>query len=257
MRLHLKHFTLILLLGILIPFISCAQFHLVIPDLPDPPHLVNDLANMMNPGETKALEDKLLAFEQKTSNEIAIVTVVSLGDLEVSEFALELGRKWNIGKASKKNGVLILAAKNEHKINISPGYGLQGALTDALCSRIIREIMVPSFKSAQFYTGFDEGSNAVMKAIEGEFTNDTPLAKPMPPVIPTLLKILFLIIVLFLYFYFRRKSPYTYVSRRGYRRRDSSWGGGWLGGGGWGSSGWGGGSSSGGGGFGGFGGGGG
>jgi uncharacterized protein len=227
------------------------SFHEQIPDAPNPARLVNDFAGMMNASESDQLEAKLEDFEKKTSNEIVVVTIASLQDLEVDEFALELGRKWNIGKASKKNGVLILAAQAEHRINISPAYGLQGALPDMLCARIIREFMTPAFKKGQFYSGFDQAADAVIAATKGEFTNDTPekgKEKKTPPIF-----IFILFIILLIYLFVRRNSSSTYVSRRGYRNIGGGyWGGGF---GGFGGFGGGGGNSDGG--FGGFGGGGG
>lgn len=218
------------------------SFHEQIPDAPNPARLVNDFAGMMSASETDQLEDKLEDFEKQTSNEIVVVTIASLQDLEVDEFALELGRKWNIGKASKKNGVLILAAQAEHRINISPAYGLQGALPDMLCARIIREFMTPAFKKGQFYVGFDQAADAIIAATKGEFTNDTPeKEKKTPPIF-----IFILFIMLLIYLFVRRNSTSTYVSRRGYRNMGGGYWGGGFGGFGGGGGGFDGGGSSGG-----------
>ncbi|MBK7764019.1 MAG: TPM domain-containing protein [Bacteroidetes bacterium] len=251
---------LILLLCVTYSCLVFAQsehtYHKSIPDLPAVPRLVNDLADMLNEQEETLLEAKLLAFEKESSNEVTIVTVETLGDMEVSEFALELGRKWNIGKKEKKNGVLILASKQDRKINISPGYGLQGALTDMICSRIIREYMKPQFKAGNFYAGFDDASKAIIKATKGEFTNDAKDEQKSVNPFPFALIIIFLVLVFYIFF-IRRNKNFTYVSRKGYNYdRGAPWlggFGGFGGGSGWGNSG--GGSS--GGGFGGFGGGGG
>lgn len=231
------------------------KYHDIIPDLPATAHLVNDLADMLTEQEESLLEAKLFSFEKESSNEITIVTVESLGDIEVSEFALELGRKWNIGKKEKKNGVLILAAKQERKINISPGYGLQGALQDMICARIIRDYMKPQFKAGNFYAGFDEACTQIIKATKGEFTNDKTDDKKSVNPFPFALIIIFLVLVFYIFF-IRRNKNFTYVSRKGYSYdRTSPWLGGFGGFGGgssWGNSG-----GDSGGGFGGFGGGGG
>lgn len=233
-------------------------YHKAIPDLPSQPRLVNDFADMMSNDEENLLEAKLENYEKESSNEICIVTVNDLDGMDVSEFAIELGRKWDIGKASKKNGVLVLASKNEHKINISPGYGLSGVLPDITCGRIIREQMVPDFKNGNFYSGFDNAASALIQASKGEYTSDeVPVQRISPAFV--LLMILFFMGLVFFMFYLRRNSKNIYVSRRGYKYDDDGWGrgGGWFGGfggGGSGGDGWG---DSGGGGFGGFGGGGG
>ncbi len=241
----------------LVGFHTDAQttYHKAIPDLPAIPRLVNDFAEMLSPEEEALLEAKLHNFEKESSNEVTIVTVTDLDGMEVSEFALELGRKWDIGKEKKKNGVLLLASRDDRKINISPGYGLSGVLPDITCGRIIRQYIVPNFKSKDYYQGFDEATSAIIAASKGEFKNDEPKKKKSSGWV-TLFKVLFIIIILFLYFFFRRNSGDLYVSRRGYRYNDGGFpgGGGFLGGGGWGGSGS---SGGGGGGFGGFGGGGG
>jgi uncharacterized protein len=233
------------------------EYNKIIPDVPIHKALVNDLADMITNEDELKLEAKLLAFEKATSNEVSIVTVESLGDLDANTFALQLGRKWGIGKETKKNGVLLLASKTDRKINISPGYGLQGALPDVICGRIIRDDIVPNFKDGNFYEGFDLATTSIIKATKGEFTNDQAQQEEGSGI--GLIIMLFLMFgLIFVFFYLARNRKNIYVSRRGYRY-DDGWsnlprsGGGWFTTGGWGDSG--GGSS--GGGFGGFGGGGG
>lgn len=232
------------------------SFHDIIPEPPNPPSLVSDLGGILSKEEEVQLENKLEMFEKETSNEVAVVTLDTLGYMEVSEFALELARKWNIGKASKKNGVLLLVSKKDRKINISVSDHLQGALTDHTCGKIIRDSIVPEFRAGNYFTGLDKATNGIIAATRGEFTNDEPKKGGT-----SIAKILIILaILLFIIFISNQNRKRTYVSRRGYRNKDDDWGGGWFGGFGGGSFGggsWGGGSSGGGGGFGGFGGGGG
>ncbi|MBK8686206.1 MAG: TPM domain-containing protein [Bacteroidetes bacterium] len=233
-------------------------FHTFIPDPPNPPMLVNDFGDMLSPEQEFSLESKLLKYEQTTSNEIVLVTVSTLNDMEVSEYALETGRKWDIGKAKKKNGVLMLASSGDRKIWIAPGSGLSGVLPDIVVGRIVRNSIIPRFKEGNYYGGFDAGIEEIMAAARGEFTSDETIrAKPIPVWMGVFLIIMFGILF-FVVFYLMSKAKGVYVSRRGYKYDDAGWGGGgWFGGGSGGGS-WGGGSSSGGGGgFGGFGGGGG
>lgn len=232
----------------LLPLVIQAQD---VPKAPNPPRLVNDLANLMQASDAQQLENKLLAYEQRTSNEIALVTIPSIGDYDVQEYAQALGRKWNIGKAKKRNGVLLLIAVKERKINISPGDGLQGAITDAVCSRIIRNTITPAFRNQAYYSGLDSATAQLMRAAEGEFTADPREENNGLPGAEIFIIILFIALIAF--FAFRSPGPYTYVSGRGWTqgRHGGPWDGGGFGGFG------GGGGSSSGGGFGGFGGGGG
>ncbi|MEZ5045473.1 MAG: TPM domain-containing protein [Chitinophagaceae bacterium] len=232
-------------------------YHSVIPNVPNPPRLINDLANMLSDFEEESLEKKVLDFEKESSNEISVVTVDTLGGLEVSQFANELGRKWNIGKASKKNGVLLLISKKDRKINISPGYGLSGVLTDVICGRIIRNHITPNFKQGNFYLGIDEAVDALIAGSKGEFTNDEYQSEEAGSLLPIVFLLLFMFFFFFL-FYKMRNHRNIYVSRRGYKYDETGWGSlprsgtGWFTSGGWGDN-----DGGGGGGFGGFGGGGG
>ena len=176
---------------------SQTKYHKEIPDLPTTPALVNDFGKMLSPDEVLLLENKLLKFEKESSNEVVIVTVESLGGHEISSFAVELGRKWNIGKESKKNGVLILASKTDRKVNISPAYGLSGVLPDVICSRIIREQIVPNFKKGNMFQGFDEAVDKIIGYSTGEFTADEV---PSGSGIPIIFILLFFMLLIFIFF---------------------------------------------------------
>jgi uncharacterized protein len=250
-------FILLCCLMLCLQTLFAQTFERIIPDVPIHKALVNDLADMLSNEDELKLETKLLDFEKTTSNEVTIVTVESLGDLDANMFALQLGRKWDIGKEARKNGVLILASKNDRKINIAPGYGLQGALPDVICGRIIRDEIVPFFKEKNYYRGFDAATTSIIKATQGEFSNDQ-FQQQEGSGLGFVLLLLMLFGLIFLFFFLSRNRKNIYVSRRGYNY-DDGWsnlprsGTGWFTSGGWGDSG----GSSGGGGFGGFGGGGG
>jgi uncharacterized protein len=211
------------------------------PQKPVPPRLVNDLAHMMSGTEVEQLESKLLNYEQNSSTQITVVTIKNLGGYEVAQYAIELGNLWQVGQKGKDNGVLILASLDDRKVNISTGYGLEGALTDALCGRIIRNEIVPEFKGGDYYTGFVKGADAVIAATKGEYTADPKKDKESIPAVGIIAIILGIYFVLWIMSKMGGGGGNgTYMSGRGHR--------GWYGGG------FGGGSSSGGG-FGGFGGG--
>ncbi|MBC7554760.1 MAG: TPM domain-containing protein [Taibaiella sp.] len=141
------------------------------PDRPAPPRLVNDFANMMSAAEQQQLESELVEFERATSNEITIVTITSIGEYDIADYTVKLGKLWGVGKSGRNNGVVILAAAQEHKIWIATGQGLEGALTDFTCGKI-RDKMKPYFQQKKFYEGFSVGAESVLAATRGEFKGD-------------------------------------------------------------------------------------
>lgn len=218
------------------------------PPKPNPLLPVNDYANVLSVSEKQQLSDKLRQYDRESSTTIIVVTIPSIGGYEIAQYATELGNRWEIGRAGKNNGVVILAAIQERKINISVGRGLEGALTDLTSGQIIRREISPAFKQGDYYAGFSRGADAVIKATRGEYKNDDPQEgreKGLP-----IGAIIFLFVIVFLFARFMKGG--------------GGRGGGGIGGGGWmgplilgsGGFGGGGGSSWGGGGGGGFGGGG-
>lgn len=221
------------------------------PPLPNPPRLVNDLAGFMNSQEQAALEQKLVAYSDSTSNEIAIVTVQSIGQYDIADYTVELYNKWKIGGKKNNNGLLILASKDERKIWITSGYGLEGALPDGLIGQIIRDEIEPNFKRGDFYSGFEAGTNALMDAARGEYTAEPKEKTEQGGGIGT---VIFIIIVILIFLAASRggggggggllnSAGWIAASMLNNRHSGSDWGSGGFGGG------------SGGGGFGGFGGG--
>jgi uncharacterized protein len=144
----------------------------VIPPRPSPPKLVNDLADVMNADQEARLEQKLEAFDRETSIPIVVVTINTLDGREVHSYNLELAQKWQAGDKEKDNGVVILAAIKDRKMNIAVGYGMEGVLPDGLASRIIKNEIAPSFKEGNYYEGFNKGTDAIIKVSKGEYKND-------------------------------------------------------------------------------------
>lgn len=139
------------------------------PPKPNPPRLVNDLAHILTDAEVAKLEAKLRDYNSTSSTEITIVTVRSIGEYDVSDYAIQLGERWGVGKKGKDNGVLILASINDRKGWVAVGRGLEGVLTDATAGQIFRKEMVPQFKHQNYYTGFDRAVDAVIAATKGEY----------------------------------------------------------------------------------------
>ncbi len=146
------------------------------PDPPSPPRLVNDYVGFLKTNEVISLERKLVEFNRETSTQITIVIVSTLNGYDKSDYAFRLGEKWGIGQGDKDNGVLILvnpSAENEKgEVFIAIGYGLEGAIPDAITKRIIEAEILPNFRIGGYFKGLDDATNTIMSLAEGEFTAD-------------------------------------------------------------------------------------
>jgi uncharacterized protein len=140
-----------------------------IPALPNPPRLVNDFAHVMTADQVEELENKLVAYDDSTSIQIAIVTVPSTGDYSIDDYALKILRDWKVGNKKTNNGLVILAAIKDHKVFIAPGYGMEGSVPDIIAKEIVEEEIVPNFRQENYYHGFDLATDAIIKASRGEY----------------------------------------------------------------------------------------
>jgi uncharacterized protein len=228
------------------------------PARPNPPRLVNDFLDILTPAQEEALEKKLVAYDDSTSNQVAVVTIGDIGDYDVVEFAAELGRKWGVGGKDYNNGVVLLILidkqRNKRKVAIATGYGLEGALPDYTTKEIIETEILPNFKASDIYRGLDEGTDAIIKAAEGTYKAPANYNKRKKSGGGNIVvAVIIFIVIMIILSNINRRGGGGMVSRRGYRRWNDTppiW---WFpsggGGGGWGGGG------GGGGGFGGFGGG--
>ncbi len=222
--------------------------------------LVNDYTNTLSAEEKQRLEDKLVAFDDSTGIQIAVVMMRSIGDYDVNEYALELGRKWGVGGKDKNTGIVVLVAKDDRKLSIQTGYGMEGQLPDIITQQIRVNEMNPRFKEGDFYGGLDAGTDAIIKYNKGEYKAEAKASKRKEKGNGSPIGFVVIIVIVILIMIFRKggggggqviggrggASPFWWMLAGSMMS-----GGGSRGGGG----GWGGGSSGGGGGFGGFGGG--
>lgn len=141
-----------------------------------PSTLVNDYTGTLTAEQKQQLENKLVAFDDSTSTQIAIAIIKSVGEYDINEYALGLGRSWGVGGAKKNNGVMIVVALGDRKIAMQTGYGLEGALPDIITKRIIDNEIKPYFKGGDYYGGLDAGTTAIIKYTKGEYKNDAPKA---------------------------------------------------------------------------------
>src|SRR4029078_1666398 len=140
-----------------------------VPPVPNPPRLVNDFAHVMTADQTAELEQKLVAYDDSTSIQIAVVTVETVGDYDIQEYALKILRDWKVGNRKTNNGVVILAAINDHKVFIATGYGMEGVLPDITAKEIVENEIVPNFRQQNYYRGFDLAVDAIIEASHGEY----------------------------------------------------------------------------------------
>lgn len=140
-----------------------------IPAPPNPPRLVNDFAHVMTSDQISDLESKLVAYDDSTSIQIAVVTVPTTGDYAIEDYALKILRDWKVGNKKTNNGMVILAAIQDHKVYIATGYGMEGSVPDITAKEIVENEIVPNFKENNYYRGFDLGADAIIQASHGEY----------------------------------------------------------------------------------------
>jgi uncharacterized protein len=233
------------------------------PEKPVPPRLVNDFAGVLTAQEADALEQKLVAYNDSSSTQIAIITVADLHGYDKSDYAQRLAEKWGIGQKGLNNGILILikpktSESSRGEVFIAPGYGLEGVVPDIVCGQIVDNEILPAFRAGAYYQGLDRATSTLMSLASGEYPPDQYGNKNKGEgFTPIIIFIVFLIIIMF--FRSNGGSNQRHISRKGLplwllltmmnsdsNKHNGSWGG-FSGGGGFGGGG--------GGGFGGFGGG--
>ncbi len=232
------------------------------PARPEPPRLVNDFAEVLSSEQLSSLENKLVNFYQKSSTQIAIVTVKSLSGYDKADYAQKLSEKWGIGQKGKNNGILILVkpkmAQERGEVYVAVGYGLEAVVPDAVARQeLVGAELLPAFKQNDYFTGLDKSTDVLISLTSGEFTADQ-YVKSVKKEGKGIGSFALIMIILVIVFIFKRGSG----NSRGIGSSRGLLGGILLGsmlggnhGGSWGGFSGGGGGSSGGGGFGGFGGG--
>jgi len=222
---------------------------------------VNDFAGILGASTVSKIEALCRQLAEKTTAQVALVTVATTKPLTIEEYAVKLFEKWGIGLKGKDNGILILVSVNDRKVRIETGYGLEGALPDAVCSQIIYQVILPAFREGNYDKGLLSATITVAQLISKEYNINLSLSDSEPDITPGQNKnqagraVLYLILFIFLFgmrsgllFFLilgpsgRRRGGYWYGS--GYSGSGSSFGGGFGGfgggfsGGGGASGGW-------------------
>lgn len=158
---------------ILLGFILCVQTIFSqgykIPEKPSFQTSVYDYVNLLTKEQKASLESKLVRYSDTTSTQIVVAIIASTEGENITYLAANWGEEWGIGDAAKDNGILILLAKEDRKIAIQSGKGVEEFLTDFQSKRIIERIIIPEFKKGDFYSGLDLGSEYIFRTLQGEF----------------------------------------------------------------------------------------
>jgi uncharacterized protein len=164
-----RHQSAILYLQtLLITFVLVLASTLSALEVPPLRGRVNDLAGLLPLERARRLEERLAQFEAETGHQIAVLTIPSLKGEDIAAFGIRVAETWKIGQKGFDNGVILIVAKDDQKLRIEVGYGLEGVLPDVIASRIIREIIVPDFRGGDFAGGIEAGVDAILKVTRGE-----------------------------------------------------------------------------------------
>lgn len=129
---------------------------------------VVDNAEILKPETRRRITEELQAHEKRTTNQIAVLTVPTLGGESVEEYAVRVFEQWKLGRKGQDNGVLLVVVPQDRRMRIEVGYGLEGTLTDVAASRIIRDVMTPRFRGGDYDGGIAQGVAAIVAQLEGK-----------------------------------------------------------------------------------------
>ena len=185
---------------------------------------VVDQAGILTSSEESRLTTKLKDLEDKTSIQLVVVTLSSLRGSPIEDWGLALGRTWGIGQKGKDNGALLIVAPNDRELRIEVGYGLEGTLPDATASTIIRNVIVPRFKSGDMADGISDGVDAIIAVLTGSSEEFTPsrneaLSWLLSNLVPVLFFVFFVIMIIV---NFTRQTMRPHGSRY-YRNSSGGW----------------------------------
>ena len=184
------------ILNSLIFFVVIGNLHA--KDLPqqfNPPRLVNDYVGILSQQEFMSLESKLVAYNDSTSTQIAILIERSTEGEDIFSYTQRLAESWGIGQSGKDNGVLLYMATEDRKLRIHTGYGAEFFLTDALAKRIIDNVIIPNFKNGNYFQGFDRAIDIIKQLGNGEYESENKDERPLPLVLIVIIIIIIIVII--------------------------------------------------------------
>lgn len=149
-------------------------------EIPDLTHRVTDLTATLSDQQSMALENRLAAFEANKGSQIAVLIIPTTQPEDIAQFGIRVAEAWKIGRKNVDDGVILIVAKEDRKLRLEVGYGLEGAIPDAIAKRVIAETITPFFKKGDFAGGIEAGITQLMQLIEGETLpapNNVPSAR--------------------------------------------------------------------------------
>lgn len=176
---------------------NCGFAQFTIPEKPSFQTSVYDYANVLTPTEKTQLEEKLIRYSDSTSTQIVVITIESLKGEDIGILTPKWGQTWGIGGTKENdNGVIILLAKAEKKIWISPGYGLEDRLTAGIGGEITRNIIIPEFKTGSYYRGLDKGADALFDVFKGKYKGERKQSKRKDfPILPIIIIVVIVLVL--------------------------------------------------------------
>ena len=207
------------------------------PTFPELTGRVVDDAGLLAPEDEQALDAELKTLEDKSSDQLVVVTLPSLQGYTSEDYGYQLGRHWGIGTAKLDNGALLIVAPNERKVRIEVGYGLEPILTDALTKIIIENAILPRFRAGDYASGIKDGVHDIVLSLTGDAAEVEARARARQDVDEPAIDwftVLFYVAIFLLVIYLTRNGSYVVPSgsKRSGRSTWSSGGGGWSSGGG-------------------------
>jgi uncharacterized protein len=154
----------------ILSIILCLATNALALDVPALRGHVNDYANLLSAQAVQEIESSLSAFERSDSTQIVVLTIPTLEGENLEDFSIRVAEAWKIGQKGTDNGAILLIAKQEHKVRIEVGRGLEGKLTDLVSGRIIRGEISPRFRAGDFDGGVKAGVSAIMEVVRGEYS---------------------------------------------------------------------------------------
>jgi uncharacterized protein len=214
-----RHGVATALAAAIVTFAAVAAFALTFPQLTG---RVVDEAAVLDEATRQTITDKLAAVEAKSGDQIVVVTLKSLQDTSIEDYGYQLGRAWGIGEKEKSNGALLIVAPNERKVRIEVGYGLEGALTDAVTRLIIQNAILPRFRAGDFSGGISRGVDDIIQVVSGDAEEFQRRAAQRPDKAPqgvdaaTIIFVIFMLIVIFMMLRNAQGGQRTLGRRGGY-----------------------------------------
>ncbi len=192
---------------ILICCLVLCAFYAFSQELPAKPStLITDYTNTLSENDKQSLESKLVAFDDSTSSQIAVLIIRSVGQYDINDYAQKVGRSWGIGQKGKNNGVLLLVALGDRKVSIQTGYGLEGGIPDVITHEIIQNDIVPRFRSNDYYGGINAAVDDLMRYAKGEYKSDKKAQQAHKNIHPGNIFALIVIVIIILIIVFRGRG---------------------------------------------------